>query len=114
MKKKSKFTLIIALSSVFALCLGAFGFVYFSYLHHYKGKNVVYEWHKEDAFDDSRIKIVNKDPNKDFVILNLADIQICDLENYSDKKIVRRQIDYLVKETKPDLITLTGDQVWSN
>lgn len=114
MKKKSKFTLIIALSSVFALCLGVFGFVYFSYLHHYKGKNVVYEWHKEDAFDDSRIKIVNKDPNKDFVILNLADIQICDLENYSDKKIVRRQIDYLVKETKPDLITLTGDQVWSN
>lgn len=114
MKSKSKIALIISLSCVISLSVGAFGFIYFSYLRHYKGKEAIYEWHKEDAFDGSRIKIVNKDPNKDFVILNLADIQICDLENYSDKKIVRRQIDYLVKETKPDLITLTGDQVWSN
>lgn len=114
MKKKNKLTLVIVLSSVATLCLGAFGFVYFSYLHHYKGNNVTYEWHKEDAFDDSRIKVVIKDPHKDFTILNLADIQICDLEGAKDKKVVHRQIDYLVKQTKPDLITLTGDQVWSN
>ena len=114
MKKKNRLTLIIVLSSVFALCLGAFGFIYFSYLHHYKGKNVVYEWHKEDAFNDSRIKIVNKKANKDFVILNLADIQICDFDASKDKKAIHRQIDYLVEQTKPDLITLTGDQVWSN
>ena len=114
MKKKSKLTLIIVLSSVFTLCLGAFGFIYFSYLHHYTGKDVSYVWHKEDAFTDSRIKKVYKQKDKDFVILNLADIQICDLENYSDKQSIHRQIDYLVDKTKPDLITLTGDQVWSN
>lgn len=114
MKKKSKLTLIIVLSSVFTLCLGAFGFIYFSYLHHYKGKNVSYIWHKEDAFTSARIKTVYKQKDKDFTILNLADIQICDLENYSDKQSIHRQIDYLVDKTKPDLITLTGDQVWSN
>lgn len=113
MKKNNK-TTIIVLASVFTLCLGVFGFIYFSYLHHYKGKDVTYEWHKEDTFTSARIKTVNKDPNKDFVILNLADIQICDLENFSDKKSIHRQIDYLVEQTKPDLITLTGDQVWSN
>ena len=114
MKKKSKITLIIVLSSVFTLCLGAFGFIYFSYLHHYQGKDVSYIWHKEDAFSDSRIKTIYKQKDKDFTILNLADIQICDLENYSDKESIHRQIDYLVNQTKPDLITLTGDQTWSN
>ena len=114
MKKKNKLTLIIVLSSVFALCLGAFGFIYFSYLHHYTGNDVSYIWHKEDAFTDTRIKTIYKQKDKDFTILNLADIQICDLENFSDKKSIHRQIDYLVEQTKPDLITLTGDQVWSN
>ena len=115
MKRKNKIILIASLAGVVTLSLGVFSFVYFSYLHHYKGKNVTYEWHKEDDFTDSRIKKVYKQKDKDFVILNLADIQICDLENYNhDTRIIHKQIDYLVKETKPDLITLTGDQTWSN
>ena len=114
MKKKNKITLIVILGSVFTICLGAFGFVYFSFLHHYKGKDVSYIWHKDDSFSDVRIKTVQKQKDKDFTILNLADIQICDLEDFNNKKIIHRQIDYLVNETKPDLITLTGDQTWSN
>ena len=88
--------------------------VYFLFLHHYKGKNVVYNWEQSDEFDINTIKTINKQKDKDFVILNLADIQICDLEDHYNKNVIHDEITYLVEQTKPDLITLTGDQTWSN
>ena len=39
---------------------------------------------------------------------------MCDLENFFNKSIIHDEITYLVEQTKPDLITLTGDQTWSN
>ena len=112
--KRKTLALIISLSSVGALCLGAFGFVYFSFLHHYKGKKVTNNWSKDQVFDISQIQTIQKEKGKDFTILNLADIQICDLEDFFDAERMHKEIDYLIEKSKPDLITLTGDQTWSN
>ena len=111
---KKKLIVIISCSLVGTLALGAFGTVYFLFLHHYKGKKVVNDWHVTDTFDIKDIPVINKEKGKDFTILNLADVQMCDLEDLGNRKIVHKEIDYLVNLTKPDLITLTGDQVWSN
>ena len=111
---RKKLVVITSLSIVGVLAIGTFSFFYFSFLHHYKGKDVTYNWSEEDEFDFSKIKTIEKQKDKDFKILNLADIQICDLENFFNKKKAHKEIDYLVDLVKPDLITLTGDQTWSN
>ena len=92
----------------------AFCNLYFMFLHHYKGKKVVYNWSQSDEFDISSIKTITKQKDKDFVILNLADIQICDLEDFFNRRIIHDEISYLIEQAQPDLITLTGDQTWSN
>ena len=106
--------LIVVFSVLVAFALAAFLTIYFMFLHHYKGKNVVNEWNKTDSFSISQIATVEKQKDKDFVILNLADVQMCDLENFFNKEVIHKEISYLVEQTKPDLITLTGDQTWSN
>lgn len=106
--------LIIIFSVLFAFALAAFLSVYFMFMHHYKGREVVDEWSKTDEFSISQIAQVEKQKDKDFVILNLADVQMCDLENFFNKEVIHKEITYLVEQTKPDLITLTGDQTWSN
>ena len=87
---------------------------YFLLLHHYKGRKVVNDWHSTDTFDIEKIPTLTKQKDKDFIILNLADVQMCDLEDLGHAKIIHKEITYLVDLVKPDLITLTGDQVWSN
>ena len=89
-------------------------FAYFLLLHHYKGKEIIYNWSADDEFGLSDTVLVQKQPNKDFVILNLADVQMADLEDFFNRKIIHDEITYLINEAKPDLITLTGDQTWSN
>ena len=114
MKKKTKVIVIIS-SIVSAVVLTGLGGAYFTLLHRYKGKKNNYVWSKDDIFDLSKIKTVEKDPNKDFVILNLADIQICDLGDFGrNMRNMKEEIYELVDRAKPDLITLTGDQTWSN
>ena len=54
-----------------------------------------------------------KERGRDFVILNLADVQFNDLFDLLGKRnFTVNTIKRLVEEVKPDLITLTGDQVW--
>ena len=113
MKKAIKILIILAcilLSLVICCSLTA----YFLLLHHYKGTNVENPWFVTDEFKLENIKVVEKQKDKDFVILNLADVQMADLENIFNKEIIHKEITYLVEQTKPDLITLTGDQTWSN
>jgi hypothetical protein len=56
---------------------------------------------------------MDKDPDKDFVVLNLADIQMQDHETYGRVGAqVKGTIDKLVENLEPDLITLTGDNAW--
>ena len=56
---------------------------------------------------------LKKECGKDFVILNLADVQLSNEDWYPGSKnyeIAIRTIDTLIKRTDPDLITLSGDQ----
>lgn len=112
--RKKKLIITVSLASVFFVSLASFGYVYFSFLHRYKGKDIVNNWSKDDSFDISKIATVNKDKNKEFIILNLADIQLSDEDIFLRNPKTKKEMDYLVSEVKPDLITLTGDQTWSN
>ena len=114
MKKKTRLKLIISLSCVGALALGVFGFIYFSYLHHYQGKKYSYEWKDTDTFDLASLPVVEKKPGEEFRILNFADTQLSDIENMFNMEKIHKEMDYLVEQTKPHLITLTGDQTWFN
>ena len=114
MTKKAKVTIIIC-SIASAVILTGLGGAYFTLLHRYKGKKNNYSWSKDDIFELSKIKTIEKDPNKDFTILNLADVQLCDLYDFGkNMKNMKEEIYELVERAKPDLITLTGDQTWSN
>ena len=100
----------VIVAIVFAITCG----VYFVFLHRYSGKNIEYAWSMSDTFEINQIGTVTKQKDKEFVILNLADVQMCDLEDFFNMRIIYNELLYLVRETKPDLITLTGDQTWSN
>lgn len=71
------------------------------------------EWSATDEFSADYCAEIAKDPNEDFVILNLADVQLKDDILYDVRgEETAKQIDEIVKEIKPDLITLTGDNAW--
>ncbi|MCR5690305.1 MAG: metallophosphoesterase [Clostridiales bacterium] len=71
-----------------------------------------YRWSADSEFDISECFTVKKEKGKDFTVLNIADIHFSDLDYrayyaFHSMRIVKR----LVTEYKPDLITLTGDNV---
>ena len=72
------------------------------------------EWSSGDSFSiEENTFIIEKNPDKDFVILNLSDIQLSDEDAhgyYGD--LAEATIDKLIKDTSPDLITLSGDNVY--
>ncbi len=71
------------------------------------------KWSRKDAFTESAYTVLEKDPSKDFVILNLADVQLNDDEVFADMGTrSNNMIANLVEQTNPDLITLTGDNAW--
>ncbi len=122
MKKGLKILIstIIGLTSSIVLIMSSFAMglaigIPTSFLFHYKGTNVEYNWSETDTFSKENVVTIEKKKDKDFVILNLADVQMCDLEDLGKhSRIIHKEITYLVNEIKPDLITLTGDQTWSN
>ena len=113
MTKRRK-VLIIALSAGLLIILALLTTAYFLLLHRYKGTKATYIWSAEDTFDVSAVATLEKKHGEDFTVLNLADVQMCDLEDIPKYPTVRAEIDWLVSAIKPDLITLTGDQTWSN
>ena len=113
MKKRTKI-LIWIISVVLGLALITFLTIYFLFLHRYHGKEVVDIWSASDTFDITSISTVEKQKDKDFVILNLADVQMCDLDDFFHMGTIKSEIEFLIEQSKPDLITLTGDQTWSN
>ncbi len=75
--------------------------------------NFFTQWSATDEFTADYCAEIEKDTDEDFVILNLADLQLKDdlvYEEEGEKTV--EMIDNLVKETDPDLITLTGDNAW--
>ena len=73
-----------------------------------------YDWSVNDEYSsDTYAVALEKDPGKDFVVLNIADVQLKDKKAYSDDwTIASETMDRLIKELNPDLITLTGDNAW--
>ena len=62
------------------------------------------------------MKILKKNPDKDFVILNLTDPQLGDPEwedGHQNRKILEYTVEQLVERIKPDLITVSGDLAWA-
>ena len=67
-------------------------------------------WTQAQPFTADYAVRLEKDPDKDFVVLNLTDVQMGDSDTFGDAgALAKATIDKLVDETKPDLITLTGD-----
>lgn len=76
-------------------------------------KGYRYEWSETDEFTaDSYIEL-KKTPGEDFVVLNLADIQIDDDELFEDVGIDSLAlVKKVIEDKQPDLITLSGDNAW--
>ena len=71
------------------------------------------EWSVTDKFTEDYCAEIKKNPGEDFIILNLADVQLKDDLVYEEcGEKTAEMIDNLVKKTEPDLITLTGDNAW--
>ncbi|MGM9626331.1 MAG: metallophosphoesterase [Eubacteriales bacterium] len=59
-----------------------------------------------------RVSGIEKDPNHDFRILNITDLHMSDTGyRYKINPDMLKTLEILIKETKPDLITVTGDIV---
>ena len=71
------------------------------------------DWSAEDKFGADDYIELKKTPGEDFVVLNLADVQLDDDEQY-DKlgEYAEDCIRKLVADNEPDLITLSGDNAW--
>ncbi len=110
-KKRNYRFLYAVIATIISFCSVT---AYYALLFRPKGTKNGYSWSSTDKFSISNVVTVEKNPNEDFVIMNLADVQICDLELFPYVFKLKREIDELVERVKPNLITLTGDQVWSN
>lgn len=80
------------------------------------GEQAYFEpWSADQPFEREYAIELQKDPDRDFVILNLTDIQLDNEEALGETgEQVKRNTDRLVAEVKPDLITLTGDNAWGD
>mgnify|MGYP003308884461 CR=1 FL=1 len=68
------------------------------------------EWSRDSQFTENDYQVLVKNPEKDFVILNITDVQLSDDEVYGEMGARSNAIiTKLVEDTQPDLITLTGD-----
>lgn len=77
-------------------------------------QNYFTSWTEETVFSEESYAVLEKNPDEDFVILNLADVQLTDDELYGEiGDRSNAMIARLIDEQKPDLITLTGDNAWA-
>lgn len=104
----------IRLVFAFILSFAQFMSPYFTML--FKGIDSFYdEWSPEMAYTEDYAVNFEKDPNKDFVILNFTDVQLTNKEAYGEVgKLAEATIAKAIADTQPDLITMTGDNSWSD
>ena len=72
--------------------------------------------HKTEKIKMSTYKTLAKTQSKDFVILNLTDTQLSNEEwndGHQNRKILEYTITELIRRSKPDLITISGDIAWA-
>lgn len=71
------------------------------------------EWSAEDEFTKDSYVELKKTPGEDFIVLNLADVQLDDDEMFDTLgEESMALVAKLIEDTKPDLITLSGDNAW--
>lgn len=71
------------------------------------------EWSVNDTFDAEDYIELEKQEGKDFVILNLTDVQLSDTKAYGELgECSEDLITKLIEDNQPDLITLSGDNAW--
>lgn len=72
------------------------------------------DWSVNDEFTEDYCARLDKEKGKDFVVLNITDVQLQFPDAYSDKgEYSEKTIEKLIKDTAPDLITVTGDNAWN-
>lgn len=104
MKKPLKITLAVFLSAI--LFLGILCMFLFIPL---KGEKHDEFWSYKQEFNINDIAVINKTPGKDLKILQLTDIQLWSFT--FDNKAALDLVKTTIKNTSPDLIVLTGDNV---
>ena len=110
------FAMLLALLTLLALSLVSCDYTYDLLALSDDNVNYSYTLKKDPATgkvycpDADYVICLEKDPDKDFVILNLADVQ----ERNPSASNLKAIIDELVNSTNPDLITLTGDQSYGS
>lgn len=74
-----------------------------------------YDWNESAEYSSEKYAVsLEKQPGKDFVVLNFTDVQLRDIESYGAAgDFADKTMDKLIKEIKPDLITMTGDNAWA-
>ena len=71
------------------------------------------QWSVNDTFDAADYIEIEKQEGEDFVILNLADVQLSDAKAYGELgECSEDLITKLIADNDPDLITLSGDNAW--
>lgn len=78
-----------------------------------KGKTNTEFWLSSDEYCLEDTIQLQKQPDRDFKILNLTDIQYNDTLDIGKRKYTEETIRSLIEQVQPDLITMTGDQVWA-
>lgn len=109
---KRKKTVLIIRSAVLAILLTVgivLGILWFPV----KGEKNNEIWLSSDTYRLEDTVVLQKEPGKDFKILNLTDIQYSDILDFAQRGYTRKTVTALIEQEKPDLITLTGDQVWT-
>ena len=62
------------------------------------------------------MKVLQKQKDKKFTVLNLSDPQLSNSEwndDHTEGKLLTDTVNYLVKKVQPDLITVSGDLAWA-
>ncbi len=112
MKKHRGLKIFIAVLASIVVVVGVFaaGFA----LSSVKGTPSAEVWEADMEYKIENTITLQKTPGKDFVVLNLTDIQYNDFLDVAGQRTQTEEtIRELVARVQPDLITMTGDQIWA-
>ena len=106
------------LKQIIAIILSIFRIItpFIAHLITDAGEKLQYEWTSDTEFEKCHYIEIKKDPDADFKILNLTDVQIYDNELYTSGGIGCDSftlVSRLIEDEQPDLITITGDSFCS-
>ena len=107
--------MVIGSAGMLLLMVAAFCFymIWWYRLRYLRGVRSSRFWTPTDKFDiDRDVVCINKDPDRDFVILTLADIQVHDRFRLGKKRVIYRTIQSAISRVNPDLVVLLGDNCW--